>query len=344
MVSYLGRPRNGARDRLLLPPCRSAVSLRRGDQYNNALARKRHFTSGGTFNETKEIGAVSEIQVGIIGGSGLYRMPDLAEAEQVSIETPFGHPSDSLTIGMLSGLRVAFLPRHGRYHQFSPSHVPARANFWALKSLGVKQVISINAVGSMREDIVPLDLVVPDQIFDRTLNRVRTFFDEGPVVHVALADPFCPAMRPALVAAARSAGARVHEGGTYICIEGPQFSTKAESRVYRSWGVDVIGMTAMPEARLAREAELCYAVLALATDYDVWHETEESVNVSTVIENLRRNTETAQAVIRDVIPMLAQAADCECGSALAQAIVTAREGIDPPTRERLGLLIGRYLE
>ncbi|CCF83565.1 putative S-methyl-5'-thioadenosine phosphorylase [Nitrolancea hollandica Lb] len=245
---------------------------------------------------------------------------------------------------MLSGLRVAFLPRHGRYHQFSPSHVPARANFWALKSLGVKQVISINAVGSMREDIVPLDLVVPDQIFDRTLNRVRTFFDEGPVVHVALADPFCPAMRPALVAAARSAGARVHEGGTYICIEGPQFSTKAESRVYRSWGVDVIGMTAMPEARLAREAELCYAVLALATDYDVWHETEESVNVSTVIENLRRNTETAQAVIRDVIPMLAQAADCECGSALAQAIVTAREGIDPPTRERLGLLIGRYLE
>lgn len=287
---------------------------------------------------------MSEIQVGIIGGSGLYRMPDLADAEQISVETPFGHPSDSLTIGTLSGLRVAFLPRHGRHHQLSPSRVPARANFWALKSIGVKQVISVNAVGSMREDIAPLDLVVPDQIFDRTLTRVRSFFEEGPVVHVALADPFCPVVRPALIAAAHSAGARVHEGGTYICIEGPQFSTTAESRIYRSWGVDVIGMTAMPEARLAREAELCYAVLALATDYDVWHETEEPVNVSAVIANLRRNTETAHAVIRGVIPMLAQAVECECGSALAQAIVTAREAIDPETRDRLNLLIGRYLE
>ncbi len=287
---------------------------------------------------------MEEIQVGIIGGSGLYRMPDLMDAECISVETPFGSPSDSLTIGTLSGLRVAFLPRHGRHHQFNPSHVPARANFWALKSLGVKQVISINAVGSMREDIAPLDLIVPDQIFDRTVNRVRSFFEDGPVVHIAFADPFCPALRPVLIDAARLSGARVHEDGTYICIEGPQFSTRAESRIYRSWGVDVIGMTAMPEARLAREAELCYAVLALATDYDVWHETEEPVNVSAVIENLRRNMETAQAVIRGVIPLLAQAGDCECGSALAQAIVTAREGIDPETRERLGLLLGRYLE
>lgn len=287
---------------------------------------------------------MSEIRIGIIGGSGLYRMPDLTDAEEISVETPFGSPSDSLTIGTLSGVRVAFLPRHGRNHQFSPSQVPARANFWALKSLGVKHVISINAVGSMREEIAPLDLVVPDQIVDRTQNRVRSFFEHGPVVHVSLAEPFCPALRPALIAAVRSAGARVHEGGTYICIEGPQFSTKAESRIYRSWGVDIIGMTAMPEARLAREAELCYAVLALATDYDVWHETEEPVNVAAIIGNLRRNTETAQAVIRNVIPVLAKMADCDCGSALAHAIVTAREGIDPETRERLGLFLGRYLD
>lgn len=286
----------------------------------------------------------AEIQVGIIGGSGLYQMPDLTDAERISVETPFGPPSDSLTIGRLSGLRVAFLPRHGRHHQFSPSNVPARANFWALKSLGVRQVISINAVGSMREDIVPLDLVVPDQIFDRTLNRDRSFFEDGLVVHVAFADPFCPALRSALNAAARSSGARVHGRGTYICIEGPQFSTRAESRIYRSWGVDVIGMTAMPEARLAREAELCYAVLAMATDYDAWHETEEPVNVSVVVENLRRNTETAQTVIRGVIPKLAQVNACGCGSALAHAIITAREGIDPVTRERVDLLLGRYLE
>ena len=286
---------------------------------------------------------MAEIQVGIIGGSGLYRMPDLMDVEHSPVETTFGPPSDHVTVGTLSGARVAFLPRHGAHHQFSPTRVPARANFWALTSLGVTRVISLNAVGSMREDIVPLDLVVPDQIVDRTRDRPRSFFEEGPVVHVSLSEPFCPALRSALTAAARVAGARVHEGGTYLCIEGPQFSTKAESRIYRSWGEDVIGMTAMPEARLAREAELCYAVLAMPTDYDMWHETEEPVHVSTILENLRRNTETAQAVIRGLIPMLAQVDDCECGSALAQAIVTAPEAIAPETRERLGLLLGRYL-
>lgn len=328
---------------LLFFPCRRAVSLRRGDQYNNAPARTRHGLYRGTMAITKGIGPVSEIQIGIIGGSGLYRMPGLADVEHVAVETPFGPPSDSLAVGTLSGLRVAFLPRHGRHHQFSPSQVPARANFWALKSLGVKQVISLNAVGSMREEIAPLDLVIPDQIVDRTMSRPRSFFEDDLAAHVAMAEPFCPALNTLLADAARSTDARVHEGGTYICIEGPQFSTKAESRIYRSWGVDVIGMTAMPEARLAREAELCYAVLAMATDYDVWHETEEPVHVSAVLENLRRNTETAQAVIRNVVPMLAQAGSCECGEALARAIVTAREGIAPETRERLDLLLGRYL-
>jgi 5'-methylthioadenosine phosphorylase len=291
------------------------------------------------------VNCVSEVRIGIIGGSGLYRVHDLVDVEIVSLDTPFGPPSDDLVIGTLSGVRVAFLPRHGRHHQYNPSRVPARANFWALKSLGVCQVISVSAVGSMREEIVPLDLVVPDQIFDRTVSRPRSFFEDGLVVHVALADPFCPAMRTALVTAAGSSDARGHDGGTYICIEGPQFSTRAESQIYRSWGVDVIGMTAMPEARLAREAEFCYAVLAMVTDYDVWHETEEPVNVSAVIENLRRNIETAQQVIRAVLPNLTQTGiGCDCRTALSQAIVTAPHAIPAEARERLDLLIGRYVD
>lgn len=285
-----------------------------------------------------------QADVGIIGGSGIYRMEGLENVEQVEVETPFGSPSAPLTLGTLEGVRLAFLPRHGQYHQFSPSAVPARANFWALKELGVRWVVSVSAVGSMRPEIAPLDLVVPDQVFDRTVRRPRSFFEEtGPVVHVALDEPFCPDLRWALGQAAIEAGARVHRGGTYICIEGPQFSTKAESRIYRSWGVDVIGMTAMPEVRLAREAELCFAILALVTDYDVWHHEEEPVNVATVIENLHRNVEQAQRVIRSLVRSLPKERTCACGEALAQAIVTAPEAVPAEVRRRFSLLLGRYL-
>lgn len=281
--------------------------------------------------------------VGVIGGSGLYQMPDLADVEEVALDTPFGAPSAPLTVGTLAGVRVAFLPRHGRHHEYNPSNVPARANFWALKALGVRHVISVSAVGSLREHLHPLDLVVPDQVVDRTVGRPRTFFDTGPVVHVALADPFCADLRAALVAAARTVADRVHDQGTYICIEGPQFSTRGESDLYRQWGMDIIGMTAMPEVRLAREAELCFAVLALVTDYDVWHETAEDVSVAQVIDNLRRNVETARGVLRAVVPALASFPDCSCGSALEHAIATAPEGVPPEVRERLALLLGRYL-
>ena len=284
-----------------------------------------------------------EAQFGIIGGSGLYEMPDLVDVEHVTIDTPFGAPSDALTIGTLASARVAFLPRHGRYHQYSPSNVPARANFWALKSLGVQRVISVSAVGSLREHIAPLHMVVPNQIVDRTAQRPRTFFDEGPVVHVSLAEPFCPQLSAALLSAARSVTEHAHEGGTYVCIEGPQFSTKAESRIYRSWGGDIIGMTAMPEARLAREAELCFAILAVVTDYDVWHETEESVVVEMVQRNLARSVAAAQETLRALVPLLPDLKHCACDSALADAIVTAPAGSPAATRSRLGLLLDRYL-
>lgn len=284
-------------------------------------------------------------RIGVIGGSGLYRIADLTDLEERRVETPFGPPSDAITIGTLAGARVAFLPRHGVGHRLTPAAVPVRANVWALKSLGVERVISVSAVGSMREELAPLDLVVPDQLVDRTVGRPRTFFDEGAgcVVHVSLAEPFCPELRPALVEAASGVGARVHDGGTYICIEGPQFSTRGESRIFRSWGVDVIGMTAFPEARLAREAELCYATLALVTDYDVWKDDEEPVSVQLVIERLGRNAAAAQATLHALVPILAAARGCACGSALQDAIITDPARIPPTTRDRLGLLLDRYL-
>lgn len=283
--------------------------------------------------------AQNRAQIGVIGGSGLYQMPDLVDVSEVAVETPFGSPSDLIALGMLAGVRIAFLPRHGRAHQFDPTHVPARANFWALKSLGVERVVSVSAVGSMREEIHPLDVVVPDQIIDRTTSRARSFFEDGIVAHVALAEPFCAETRACLIESARSVDPRSHDGGTYICIEGPQFSTKAESRVYRSWDVDVIGMTAMPEARLAREAGLCFAVLALVTDYDVWHETEAAVSVQTVIENLKRNVETERAILRHAMPLLASARGCHCGAPIRDAIITAPDAIPPEARERLALLL-----
>jgi 5'-methylthioadenosine phosphorylase len=276
--------------------------------------------------------------VGIIGGSGLYDMPGLSDVEQREVETPFGRPSAPITVGQLDGIPVAFLPRHGLHHQISPSNIPMRANVWALKQIGVERLLSVSAVGSMRETIRPLDFVVPDQIYDRTVNRERTFFDDA-VAHVALAEPFCEDSRRIVADAMRADDVTVHDGGTYICIEGPQFSTKGESRIYRSWGVDIIGMTAMPEARLAREAGLCYVTLAMVTDYDVWHESEEAVSVLAVIENLRKNVVNAQQVIRVALPGLSAKRNCSCGTALENAVVTAPDRLSTASRERMDFLL-----
>lgn len=277
-------------------------------------------------------------RIGIVGGSGLYQMPGLEDVVQHQIETPFGPPSDDITVGTLDGVRVAFLPRHGKHHQFSPTQIPVRANIWALKSLGIETLVSVSAVGSMREEMEPLHVVVPDQIFDRTVSRPRTFFDNF-VVHVALDNPFCGSVQTDLYTAALAAGATCHQGGVYICIEGPQFSTKAESRVYRSWGMDIIGMTAMPEARLAREAGLCYGLLAMVTDFDVWHESEEPVSIQTVLGNLRKNVELSRAVVRNAVRSLTRSRECTCGSAIKDAIATSAAGIPPAERERLALLL-----
>jgi 5'-methylthioadenosine phosphorylase len=285
---------------------------------------------------------VSVPAIGIIGGSGLYELEGLTGVRWRRVRTPFGDPSDELCEGMLADRRVVFLPRHGRGHRLMPSELNFRANIWALKSIGVDWVVSISAVGSMKEEIQPLDLVIPHQFFDATRRRVSSFFGEGIVAHVGMADPVCPLLADSLEKAARATGATVHRGGTYICIEGPQFSTKAESRIYRSWGVDVIGMTNMPEAKLAREAELCYATLALATDYDVWHDTHATVSVEAVVKILLQNVETAKDVLRRLIPSVAPERTCECPSLLANAVITRPAAFPLPTRRRLDLLIGKY--
>ncbi len=289
-----------------------------------------------------EVGEVTEsATVGVIGGSGFYEL--LENAREVDIETPFGPPSDRYFLGEIGGVSVAFLPRHGRGHRISPGEVNYRANLWGMKALGVRYVLSASAVGSLREELRPLDVVVPDQLFDRTKTRPSTFFGDGIVVHVGFADPFCAYVSKLLVAAGREAGATIHEGGTYVCIEGPQFSTRAESRVYRQLGFDVIGMTNLQEAKLAREAELCYATLALVTDYDVWHESEEDVTLEQVLANVRINVETAQAIVKRVIVALDGARDCACRHAVEHAIITPAELVPQATKERLDLLIGNYL-
>ncbi len=287
----------------------------------------------------------TDVRIAVIGGSGLYAMSDLADTTRHEISTPFGDPSDAITVGTLAGRRVAFLPRHGAGHRLSPSLVPARANMFALKLLGVRVVISVSAVGSLREDLAPTHLALPDQIYDRTVSRPRTFFDApGLVAHVSLAEPFCPILRGLLADGAEAAGATVHrQGGTYICIEGPRFSTKAESRTYRALGFDVIGMTAMPEAQLAREAEMRYAVLACVTDYDVWHEGEEPVSVEMVVQYLQRNVAVAQATLRHVVPRLDTDADDPTYHALAGAIMTDPARVPPALRARLAPLVGAYL-
>jgi 5'-methylthioadenosine phosphorylase len=281
--------------------------------------------------------------VGVIGGSGLYEFPGLQEIRWRRVRTPFGDPSDEYCCGRLEGRPVVFLARHGRGHRLIPTELNFRANIWGLKALGAEWVISVSAVGSMREGIKPLDLVVPDQFFDATRRRVSSFFGDGIVAHVGMAEPVCADLAAILEKAARQTGATVHRGGTYICIEGPQFSTKAESRIYRGWGVDVIGMTNMPEAKLAREAELCYATLALATDYDVWHDTHETVTVEAVVQNLVRNVETAKEVLRRAIPAVAAPRTCPCPGLLRDAIITNPEAVPRSVRRRLGLLIGKYV-
>ena len=286
--------------------------------------------------------SISAPAIGIIGGSGLYELEGLTDVRWRRVRTPFGDPSDEYCTGTYQGRPVIFLPRHGRGHRLTPTELNFRANIWGLRFLGAQWVLSISAVGSMKEEIRPLDLVIPDQFFDATRRGVSSFFGDGIVAHVGMAEPVCPDLATALEKAANQTGATVHRGGTYICIEGPQFSTRAESRVYRGWGVDVIGMTNMPEAKLAREAELCYATLALATDYDVWHETHEAVSVEAVVRNLMRNVETAKDVLRRVIPAIAPERGCDCPSLLKSAVITNPKAFPPATRKRLGLLLDKY--
>jgi 5'-methylthioadenosine phosphorylase len=278
----------------------------------------------------------------VIGGSGLYDLPGLSGVRREKVETPFGDPSDVFLLGRLGEQELVFLPRHGVGHRLLPTEVNSRANVWAMKNLGVTRLVSVSAVGSMREEIVPGHLVLPDQFIDRTYARPKTFFGGGIVAHVAFADPVCPQLLAHLAEACRAAHVEVHERGTYICIEGPQFSTRAESELYRSWGVHVIGMTAMPEAKLAREAEITYATLALATDYDCWYEGHEAVTIQQVIETMQRNVEAARTVVRRAAEQGARLAErtCPCETALRNAVMTAPSAIPAATRERLRLLLG----
>ncbi|HWR50323.1 MAG TPA: S-methyl-5'-thioadenosine phosphorylase [Bryobacteraceae bacterium] len=281
--------------------------------------------------------------IGIIGGSGLYSMPGFELETETVVDTPWGRPSDSFMIGCLAGKQVAFLARHGRGHRISPSELNFRANIYGFKKLGVERIISLSAVGSLKEEHRPLDFVVPDQFFDRTKNRASTFFGDGLVVHVGFADPVCPEVARIVYEACIAEGVNAKFGGTYLCMEGPQFSTKAESNVYRSWGMDVIGMTNLQEAKLAREAELCYATVAMVTDYDCWHPEHDSVTVAQIIATLVKNAENACKVVTRAVASAPTARECKCGSALAHAIITDRAAVPPATREKLELLVGKYL-
>ncbi len=269
-------------------------------------------------------------------------MPGFETQEEAAIETPFGWPSDNYVIGTLAGRQVAFLARHGRGHRISPSELNFRANIYGMKSLGVERIISLSAVGSLKEEHRPLDFVVPDQFFDRTRGRVSTFFGEGLVAHISFADPVCPELSEVVAAAGRVAGVNIKKGGTYLCMEGPAFSTKAESNVYRSWGMDVIGMTNLQEAKLAREAEICYVTVAMVTDYDCWHPGHDAVTVNDIIANLMKNAENACRVVAEAVACIPAARGCQCGSALSHAIITDRQLVPAATRQKLGMLIDKY--
>jgi 5'-methylthioadenosine phosphorylase len=284
------------------------------------------------------------IQIGIIGGSGLYNMEELTDREERTLVTPFGEPSGPYVIGTLRNKRVAFLARHGIGHRLMPSELNFRANIYGFKLLGVEQILSASAVGSLKEEYKPLDIVVPDQFFDRTRGRISTFFGRGLVAHVAFAHPVCPVLSRIAADAVEKVGATVHRGGTYVNMEGPQFSTLAESRLYRSWGMDVIGMTNLQEAKLAREAEICYATLALVTDYDCWHPDHDSVTVELIVTNLLQNAATAQKVIAEAVGHLEASRTCECATALATALITRRDMIPEQTKQELAPIVGKYLK
>ena len=282
-------------------------------------------------------------EIGIIGGSGLYSMPGFEAQEEANIDTPFGRPSDNYVTGTLAGRKVAFLARHGRGHRISPSELNFRANIYGMKALGVERIISLSAVGSLKEEHRPMDFVIPDQFFDRTRGRVSTFFGEGMVAHISFADPVCHEVADTVEAACKAAQVNTHRGGTYLCMEGPAFSTKAESNIYRSWGMDVIGMTNLQEAKLAREAEICYATVAMVTDYDCWHRDHDAVTVDQIIANLVKNAENACRVVAEAVSRMPAGRRCKCGSALSSAIITDRRLVPEATRAKLGLLIDKYI-
>ena len=284
-----------------------------------------------------------QAEIAVIGGSGLYEMDALTNVELVDVDTPFGSPSDSIVLGDLEGVRMAFLPRHGRGHRFNPTHIPVRANIYALKTLGVKSIVSVSAVGSLKEEFAPLDLVIPSQLIDRTRMRDSTFFDEQIVTHVGIANPFCSYSSQVIHRAAQQLDVNVHPGGTMVVMEGPAFSTRAESFMYRSWGADIIGMTALPEAKLAREAEMCYATMAWITDYDVWRANTEEVSVEAVVQNLMKNVATSKELLIRTVPSLSVERKCTCGSALKDAIITSPDMIPDDMKQKLSPIIGKYV-
>ncbi|HXU17086.1 MAG TPA: S-methyl-5'-thioadenosine phosphorylase [Terriglobales bacterium] len=287
---------------------------------------------------------MAQAEIGIIGGSGLYNMPGITDIHEVPQETPFGAPSDVFVLGTLEGKKVAFLARHGRGHRLLPSELNFRANIYGFKQLGVDRILSVSAVGSLKEEHKPLEFVIPDQFVDRTRHRVDTFFGSGVVAHVAFADPVCPQLSETVTAACQKAGVVAKRGGTYLCMEGPQFSTKAESNLYRSWGMDVIGMTNLQEAKLAREAEICYVTVAMVTDYDCWHPHHDSVTVDQIVAVLVKNAENACNVVREAVAAMPKERTCKCDSALAHAIITDRSKIPQSAKDRLRLILSKYLE
>jgi 5'-methylthioadenosine phosphorylase len=284
-----------------------------------------------------------EAEIGIIGGSGLYSMPGLTHVREVKQSTPFGDPSDAYVLGTLEGRKVAFLARHARGHRILPTELNFRANIYGFKQLGVERIVSVSAVGSLKEEHKPLDFVIPDQFFDRTRHRIDTFFGNGIVAHIALADPICPQLASVVESACKKAGVTGKRGGTYLNMEGPQFSTRAESNVYRGWGMDVIGMTNLQEAKLAREAEICYVTVAMVTDYDCWHPHHDSVTVDQIVAVLVKNAENAAKVVRETVAAMPGARSCKCGAALAHAILTDRDKVPAATREKLSLILDKYL-
>lgn len=285
----------------------------------------------------------SRASIGIIGGSGLYSMAGFESHEEIRLETPFGDPSDAYIVGTLEGKEIAFLARHGRGHRIQPSDLNFQANIFGMKMLGVERILSVSAVGSLKEEHKPLEFVIPDQFFDRTQGRVSTFFGNGIVAHITFADPVCPQLSKMMETACASAHVTSKRGGTYVCMEGPAFSTRAESNAYRQWGMDVIGMTNLQEAKLAREAEICYVTLAMVTDYDCWHESHDAVTVETVLANLLRNAENAQKVVREAVKTMPPDRTCSCGRALEHAILTSKDAITEPAKSRLALLINKYI-